>query len=63
MMAIWLGGHPEHPYPPEYVSMKMCQFYHCLPSQLAQEDAHTILLHMEMLNIEERAKPKPVRRL
>jgi len=43
--------------------MKLCEFYHCLPSQLAQEDAQTIARHLEMRGIEQRAEMKPVSHL
>jgi hypothetical protein len=41
------------PPPFEYLEMQLCRdVYHCLPSQLDQEDWRRISVHQEMMNIE-----------
>jgi hypothetical protein len=67
MWAIFTKGHPDHPYPLEYVDFcerrMLCDMYHCSPTELGQLDAQMVENDLKMLNAEERAKLKPVRRL
>lgn len=39
------------PVPPEYTEFMLCEFYHCLPSQLRQEDQATMNLHLKFLDL------------
>jgi|GEM_PF-1852711 len=49
MEWLWTGdGEP----PWVYVEFKLCQLYHCLPSELAEENLLTILRHMVCLQAE-----------
>jgi hypothetical protein len=42
--------------PWEWVELQLCRdVYHCLPSELAEEDATTVLLHLSLLDAEARA--------
>lgn len=59
MLAIWTNGVAK-PFPSEFVILYLCKdVYHCMPSQLDDEDGVRILQHLDMLNIQERAKLKP----
>jgi len=41
------------PIPPEYIEYYLCRHvYGCLPSQLANEDYETVMLHLEFYNME-----------
>lgn len=46
------------PIPEEYIHYYICKHvYGCLPSQLADEDYATVMLHLEFYNIEQEFKP------
>ena len=50
MAHLWTGGGQP---PPEYADLVLCRdVYHCLPSQLDEEDAETISLHLAMMDAE-----------
>jgi hypothetical protein len=45
-----------NPIPREYLEFTLCEFYHCLPSQLRQEDWATIHLHLKFMDLRATAK-------
>lgn len=47
--------------PFDYILYRLCKdVYHCLPSQIMQEDMDTLLLHLDFYNLEhERASQRP----
>lgn len=48
--------------PWELVELFLCEQFHCLPSQLANEDAETISFMLELLNVRrqvDKFKAKP----
>ena len=49
--ALMGAAHVGHGAPEELFWSQICQFYHCLPSQLDNEDADRILLYFQVQNI------------
>lgn len=45
------AAHVGHGAPEELFWSQLCQFYHCLPSQLDQEDADRVLLYFQIQNV------------
>jgi hypothetical protein len=39
------------PLPQEYIEFRMCEHYHCLPSQLRREDWATVEQHLRFLDL------------
>jgi hypothetical protein len=38
--------------PPEWLDLQLCELYHCTPSELAEQDWETVMLHLELKAIE-----------
>ena len=51
---LWTGG----PIPPEYIELQLCREFHCLPSQLRQENIVDVYKILDMLDVEARVKNK-----
>lgn len=46
-MALHLAGHEDFPLPQVYIEYILCtKFYHCLPSELAEEDWRIVNQHL-----------------
>ena len=52
MPALWLPGNPKTHPPNEYGELNLCRLFHCLPDELARQDAYKMALFIEMMNIE-----------
>ena len=48
--ALWTGGAPQ---PVEWIELKLCEMYHCLPGpgSLADQDLETIIAHIRLSNV------------
>lgn len=53
------AAHVGHSPPWELVKSQLCQFYHCLPSQLMDEPADEMILLWQVNSIYVNNLPKP----
>lgn len=44
------GGKGEVPF--EWIELKLCEFFHCLPNELYQVPRKKIEIYLQMINIE-----------